>query len=150
MERKQFLRTLGAGAAFALTFPCLGGCSKDEDGGGVKEPENIDFTIDLESEEGLKLTEKGGYILRKKELVVVAKNLEGNFVAVSRICGHEGYAQVKFESREGGIFRCDVHGEGSKYNQQGEPLNQVDKNKTTKPIKVYQTALTGTMLRIFE
>jgi len=25
MERKEFLRSLGAGAAFALTFPCLQG-----------------------------------------------------------------------------------------------------------------------------
>ena len=30
MERKTFLRTLGAGAAFALTFPCVQGCSKDK------------------------------------------------------------------------------------------------------------------------
>jgi len=40
MERKQFLRSLGAGAAFALTFPCLQGCSKDDapDGNVVEEP----------------------------------------------------------------------------------------------------------------
>lgn len=29
MERKQFLRSLGAGAAFAVVFPCVHGCSKD-------------------------------------------------------------------------------------------------------------------------
>ena len=29
MERKDFLRSLGAGAAFALTFPCVHGCSND-------------------------------------------------------------------------------------------------------------------------
>ena len=48
MERKEFLRSLGAGAAFALTFPCLHGCSKDEVNGNlVEEPTGVDFTIDL-------------------------------------------------------------------------------------------------------
>jgi hypothetical protein len=43
MERKEFLRSLGAGAAFALTFPCLQGCSKDEDNGDIVEvPTGID------------------------------------------------------------------------------------------------------------
>ena len=31
MERKEFLRSLGAGAAFAVIFPCVQGCSKDDD-----------------------------------------------------------------------------------------------------------------------
>lgn len=148
MERKQFLRSLGAGAAFALVFPCVHGCSKDDSGGGVEVPENVDFTIDLDSSEGAKLANNGGFVL--KNLVVVAKNLEGNFVAVSQICGHEGYDQVRFEPRDGGIFRCNVHGEGSRYNQSGVPLNQVDKNKETKPIKVYNTSLSGNILRVFE
>lgn len=148
MERKQFLKSIGVGAAFALTFPCLGGCSKDEDGGGVAVPTNIDFTIDLDSTEGAKLANNGGFVL--KNLVVVAKNLEGEFVAVSQVCGHEGYDQVRFEARDGGIFRCNVHGSGSRYNQQGIPLNQVDSQKETKPIKVYNTTLTGTILRVFE
>ena len=33
MERKDFLGSLGAGAAFSLTFPCLQGCSNDENPG---------------------------------------------------------------------------------------------------------------------
>ncbi len=51
MERKAFLKTLGAGAAFALTFPCLQGCSKDGDGGENPVPDGVDFTIDLNSQE---------------------------------------------------------------------------------------------------
>ena len=67
MERKQFLRSLGAGAAFALTFPCLHGCSKDDGANGiiVEEPTNVDFTIDLTSSEADKLANNGGFILKK-------------------------------------------------------------------------------------
>ncbi|MEP0214533.1 MAG: Rieske 2Fe-2S domain-containing protein [Cellulophaga sp.] len=148
MERKQFLRTLGAGAAFALTFPCLGGCSSDSDSeeGDKKEvPTNVDFTIDLESSEASNLQNNGGFILKND--VVVVKNLEGEFVAATQICSHENYDQVRFADVDGGIFYCDVH--GSRFSQTGEPLNQVD-SKAAKPLKVYQIALTGTMLRVFE
>ena len=48
MERKAFLRSLGAGAAFALTFPCLQGCSSDSGPeAGEEVPTGVDFTIDL-------------------------------------------------------------------------------------------------------
>lgn len=147
MERKQFLKSIGVGAAFALTFPCLGGCSKSDDVEGEikEEPTNVDFTIDLESAEGSKLANNGGFVL--KNLVVVAKNLEGEFVAASQICSHESYDQVRFANVDGGIFYCDVH--GSRFSQTGTPLNQVD-SKAAKPLKVYNTTLTGTMLRVYE
>lgn len=143
MERKQFLKSLGAGAAFALTFPCVQSCSKE--GIKVDVPTGIDFTIDLTSSEASDLAENGGFIL--KDLVVVAKNLEGNFVAATQVCSHRGYDQVRFNTAEGGIFYCDVH--GSKFSQTGEPLNTVGLSKA-KPIKVYQIELNGDMLRVFE
>lgn len=147
MERKQFLRSLGAGAAFALTFPCLNGCSKDDSEVGtiVAEPTSVDFTIDLTSEEAAKLETAGGFIL--KNLVVVVKNLQGNFIAVSQVCSHEGYDQVRYTDQQGGIFFCDVH--GSRFAQDGAPLNQVDISPA-KPLKVYNTERTGDILRIFE
>ena len=148
MERKQFLRSLGAGAAFALTFPCLQGCSKDgenENGTIVVEPTGVDFTIDLNSAEAAKLASNGGFIL--KNLVVVVKNLEGEFVAASQVCSHQAYDQVRFNSVDGGIFFCDVH--GSRFDQNGQPLNQVD-SKPARALKIYQTALTESTLRVFE
>jgi len=30
MERKEFLKSIGTGAAFAVTFGCLGGCLREE------------------------------------------------------------------------------------------------------------------------
>ena len=146
MERKNFLRTLGAGAAFALTFPCLQGCSKDEANGNVVEqPTGIDFTIDLTSAEGAQLAQNGGFIL--KNLVVVARNLEGDFVAATQVCSHEQYDQVRFVPQDGGIFYCDVH--GSRFAQDGTPLNTVP-NSTPRPIKIYNTELNGNLLRVFE
>ncbi|RIV69952.1 ubiquinol-cytochrome c reductase iron-sulfur subunit [Flagellimonas aequoris] len=146
MERKEFLRSLGAGAAFALTFPCLQGCSKDEVNGNiVEEPTGIDFTVDLDSAEAANLANNGGFIL--KNLVVIAKNLEGEFIAASQVCSHESYDQVRFVDQSGGIFYCDVH--GSRFDQDGTPLNQVD-SAPAKAIKVYNTELNGSILRIYE
>lgn len=146
MERKEFLRSLGAGAAFALTFPCLQGCSKDDDNGDkVAQPTGVDFTIDLNSTEGQKLANNGSFIL--KNLVVVVKDLDGNFVAATQVCSHESYDQVRFITNDGGIFYCDVH--GSRFDLDGSPLNQVD-SKTAKPLKIYNTELNGDILRVFE
>ncbi|TLP80461.1 ubiquinol-cytochrome c reductase iron-sulfur subunit [Maribacter sp. ACAM166] len=147
MERKQFLRSLGAGAAFAITFPCLGSCSKDSETEGiiVAQPTDVDFTIDLNSSEAAKLANNGGFIL--KNLVVVVKNLEGEFVAATQICSHEQYDQVRFINQDGGIFYCDVH--GSRFSQEGTPLNEIP-NSISKPLKIYNTALEGTILRVFE
>lgn len=147
MERKQFLRSLGAGAALAIAFPCLGACSKDEGeaGGNTPVPTGVDFTIDLEAPESEKLAENGGYIT--KNSVVVVKNLEGNFVAASQVCSHQGYEEVSFLNRDGGVFYCGVH--GSRFEQNGNPMNQVD-SAPAKSLKVFKTELSGTILRVFE
>ena len=146
MERKQFLRSLGTGAAFALTFPCLQGCSKDEIDGNLEEvPTGVDFTVDLTSQEAQALATNGGFIL--KSLVVVARNLQGEYVAASQVCSHESYDQVRFMNQDGGIFYCDVH--GSRFSQDGTPLNQVD-SKPARALKVFNTELDGSILRVFE
>ncbi|MEC3965125.1 ubiquinol-cytochrome c reductase iron-sulfur subunit [Flagellimonas halotolerans] len=146
MERKEFLRSLGAGAAFALTFPCLQGCSKDDVNGDiVEEPTGVDFTVDLSSQEAQALASNGGFIL--KNLVVIAKNLEGEYVAASQVCSHQSYDQVRFVDQSGGIFYCDVH--GSRFDQDGTPLNQVD-SSPARALKVYNTELNGSILRIYE
>jgi len=143
MERKAFLRSIGAGAAFALTFPCLQGCSSDsEPGGGEEIPTGVDFTIDLSGPDGDALSNNGDFIIRNE--VVVARNLEGVFVAASRICSHEQNAGVSFVETQGGIFECEVH--GSRFDQNGTPLNTITQN----PLKIFRTSLDGDLLRIFE
>ena len=151
MERKQFLRSLGAGAAFALTFPCLNGCSSDSENlETFPEPAGVDFTVDLTAPESARLQTNGGFILAKSNPadsltdIVVARNLEGNFVAASQICSHQQTDAVSFISEDGGIFRCSTH--GSRFSQTGTPLNSV----TSNPLKVFQTELNGDFLRVFE
>ena len=142
MERKTFLKSLGAGAAFALTFPCLQGCSKDDNGGENPVPTGVDFTIDLDSAEGMDLQNNGDFILKNE--VVVVKNLEGNFVAASQICSHQQTDQVRFIAENGGFFRCFTH--GSEFGQDGTPLNQITNN----PLKIFNTELNGNILRVFD
>lgn len=141
MERKEFLRTLGVGAAFALTFPCVQGCSKDGDGGN-EVPTGVDFTIDLTSNEGAGLQNNGDFILKNE--VVVVKNLEGDFVAASQICSHQQTDQVRFIPDDGGIFACSTH--GSRFSQTGTPLNTITNN----PLKIFNTELNGDILRVFD
>lgn len=141
MERKKFLQNLGAGAAFALVFPCLNGCSKDGAETGLPVPTGIDFTIDLDSQEGAPLQNNGGFIL--KEFVVVAKNLEGQYVAASQICSHQQTEEVRFITEDGGIYRCATH--GARFNQEGAPLNSITNN----PLKIFNTELAGNLLRVF-
>ncbi|PCJ98452.1 MAG: (2Fe-2S)-binding protein [Flavobacteriaceae bacterium] len=149
MERKKFLRTLGAGAAFAITFPCLHGCSTDANGtddvdpGDMKPiPTGVDFTIDLNAAEGAGLQNNGDFIL--KEFVVVVKNLEGQFVAASQVCSHQQTEEVRFIPDNGGIFSCSTH--GSRFAQNGTPLNSI----TSNPLKIFNTELAGDILRVFE
>ncbi|MAU26886.1 MAG: (2Fe-2S)-binding protein [Muricauda sp.] len=143
MERKQFLRSIGAGAAFALTFPCINGCSSDnEDLEQFPVPTGVDFTVDLASSEAAPLANNGGFIL--KNFVVIARNLEGNFVAASQVCSHQQTEEVRFITEDGGIFRCSTH--GSRFSQNGTPLNSI----TSNPLKIFNTELNGDILRIFE
>lgn len=142
MERKEFLRTLGAGAAFALTFPCVQGCTKGPDLERQPIPSGVDFTIDLGGPDGQALQNPGDFILRN--FVVVVRNLEGNFVAASQVCSHQQTDEVRFVSAQGGIFQCATH--GSQFAQNGTPLNAVTGN----PLKIFRTSLSGNQLRVFE
>ncbi|MCW5517602.1 ubiquinol-cytochrome c reductase iron-sulfur subunit [Muriicola sp. Z0-33] len=143
MERKKFLKSLGAGAAFAITFPCLHGCSSDSEDIDMKPvPTGVDFTVDLESTEGAQLANNGDFILKND--VVVVKNLEGNFIAASQICSHQQTDQVRFLEDDGGIFHCFTH--GSEFAQDGTPLNTITNN----PLKIFSTELNGNLLRVFE
>jgi nitrite reductase/ring-hydroxylating ferredoxin subunit len=105
-------------------------------------PTGIDFTVDLNSQEGSGLQNNGDFILKND--VVVVKNLEGVFVAVSQICSHQQTDQVRFLEDNGGIFRCSTH--GSEFDQNGNPLNTV----TSNPLKTFNTEVNGNILRVFE
>ena len=152
MERKEFLRSLGAGAAFAVIFPCASGCSSNrrEALETFEEPSGVDFVIDLTNPDYTALNTNGGFVLVMSNSsdgltdIVVARNLEGELVAASQICSHQQTDRVRFISDDGGIFFCSTH--GSRFNQNGTPLNTITNN----PLKIFNTELEGDILRIFE
>lgn len=152
MERKEFLRSIGAGAAFAVLFPCTSGCSSNrrEALETFDEPSGVDFVIDLTNPDYASLANNGGFVLVMSNSsdgltdIVVARNLEGNLVAASQICSHQQTDRVRFIAEDGGIFFCSTH--GSRFSQNGTPLNTITNN----PLKIFNTELEGDILRIFE
>ncbi|QXP53784.1 MULTISPECIES: Rieske 2Fe-2S domain-containing protein [unclassified Cellulophaga] len=157
MERKAFLKTLGAGAAFALTFSCLHGCSSDGESGETapeeegEVPTGVDITVDLNASTSSNLQNNGGFIFVKSKDkftetdIIIVRNLQGELVAASKYCSHENNPNILFVNENDGIYECNVH--GSRFAQDGTPLNSI----TSNPLKVFKTeVLANDILRIFE
>lgn len=164
MERKEFLKSLGAGAALAISFTCLGSCLREEidpvaiddanatdtinsgtgttntgtgtTGTGASSSATL-FTIDLTSNEASKLANNGGYIIKNN--LVIAKNLNGQYVAATVICSHDLVKKVTFRNNE---YYCTQH--GARFDQTGKGLN----NDGKRGLKIYNTSLNGTILSI--
>ncbi|MEQ8218855.1 MAG: Rieske 2Fe-2S domain-containing protein [Arenibacter sp.] len=148
MERKEFLKSIGAGAALAVTFSCLGSCLKEELDPttvleGATSPANspstnaTSFSIDLSASEASKLQNNGGYIIKNN--VVVAKNLQGKYVAATVVCSHEYKKKVVFKNNE---FFCGEH--NARFDQNGKGLNTDGR----KGLKIYTTSLNGNVLTV--
>lgn len=141
MNRKNFLKTLGGGAAFALTAACLGGCATEniapDTPGAVAGA--IDFTLDLTTASNARLSNNGGYVIVNNQ-VVVAKTTNGEYVAATRTCSHDPRKEVILRNGE---WYCTAH--GARFRLNGQGLNGNGRNGLT----IYNTELTGNMLRVF-
>lgn len=136
MERRDFLSTLGVGAASVLVLGCLGSCSKDEN----TAPEDVDFTLDLDDAENAALRETGGFVVRNS--VVVARTITDTYAAATVVCAHEGQRRIIYNDIAN-EWNCDVH--GARFNIDGSRKNNV----ASRNLKVYNTSLDGNILRIF-
>lgn len=134
MNRKDFIARLGMGAAFVLTTGCLGSCKKD-----AIAPQNKDFTLDLTDSAYAALKTNGGYVIVND--VVVARTRDGVYAAATVICSHEQEKRISYTSNN--EWECAAH--GARFSLGGGGLN----SKGGKGLKIYQTTLTGTTLRIF-
>ena len=76
--------------------------------------------------------------------MVVAKNLEGQYVAASQICSHQQTDEVRFGSNDGGIYYCSTP--SARFVQTGKSFNSI----TTIPLKTFGTELSGNILRVLE
>ena len=87
MERKEFMKSIGQGAALTLTFSCLSGCLEAENGMAdqalIPDANGVLFSIDLNSSEGQTLKSPGDYIIKtdNKELTINTQIIEPNSLA---------------------------------------------------------------------
>ncbi|OEK00889.1 hypothetical protein BFP97_04910 [Roseivirga sp. 4D4] len=140
MNRKDFLKKLGGGAAFALTATCLGGCAVENI--NPDQPGNnaaIDFTLDLNAAGNSNLSNNGGYVIVNNQ-VVVARTTGGEYVAATRTCSHDPRKEVILRNGE---WYCTAH--GARFRLDGAGLNGNGRNGLT----IYNTQLDGNMLRVF-
>jgi cytochrome b6-f complex iron-sulfur subunit len=140
MERRQFLESLGIGAAFVLTASCLQSCKKDDTGGTTPTTTGVDFTLNIDEAANSALKVNGGFVISNG--VVVAKDKDGKFVAATQTCSHEGFKQVTFDNTKN-EFMCSRH--GARFSTAGAGLN----SEASKGLTIYKTTLTGSSLRVF-
>jgi cytochrome b6-f complex iron-sulfur subunit len=137
IQRHEFLKSLGLKGASLLAVYCgassLTSCQNES----VTPASAIDFTLDLSNAAYSALNTVGKYVVYNQ--VVVARVSATSFAAVTQICSHEGKPQVMYN---GSKFYCTAH--GATFSPTGSALSV-----TSKAIASYQTALTGTTLRVY-
>ena len=89
MHRQEFLRLVGASIGSILLTRCIAGCSGQGNADPTPDPSlKVDFTLRLDDKANENLLVKGGYVITNNVMVVQTK--DGQFVAVSANCTHEG------------------------------------------------------------
>jgi cytochrome b6-f complex iron-sulfur subunit len=137
MNRKEFLSALGVGAAAVACTCCLGGCMSN--GSVTSPPTNVDFTLDLTDPANNALKTNGGYIY--KNGIIIARTVSGAYVALSSVCTHAGGTVYYIPGSN--RFYCPNH--GSNFGTDGSVIN----GPAASPLAKYNTALSGTSLRIY-
>lgn len=151
VSRGEFLRGLGLSSAALMAFYCMGtltSCTSNKADDPTPNPNpnpnpnpgstTVDFTVDLTAE----LKANGDFIYKGNVIVIRAKN--GSFIALSKVCTHEG-TTVDYRKINDDIL-CPNHGSGFSL------TGAVTTGPATLPLKVYKTELknSNTQLRVFE
>ena len=98
MDRKEFIKVVGLGAASFSLIAFLEHCSKSNN-------TKVDFTIDLTNSQYSSLTTKGNFVITNNVIVAHASS---GYIAVSAICTHAGCTvQYTLPQNE---FYCPCHG----------------------------------------
>lgn len=136
MDRKEFLSTLGLGAAAIACSYCFGGCQSNDQ---VVTPPVVNFTLDLNDPANGALKTNGGSLY--KEGVIVARTSAGDYIAVSATCTHAA-GTVQYVAN-GNRFYCPNH--GSNFGPTGAVIN----GPASHPLGTYKISLNGTSLRVY-
>jgi len=137
MDRKEFLLTLGKGAAIAGIAYCVGCAANGSD--VPTAPNNVDMTLDLSQSANNALNTVGGSIVSNG--IIIGRTGTSSFVAVSAACTHQG-TTIQFQLNNN-RFYCNNH--GSTFALDGSVTNGPAARSLTK----YNTSLNGNNLRIF-
>ena len=140
INRKQFLSKLGLGTGAIIATYCLGNLSSCDDEDDDYIGGEVDFTLDLDESAYDALNALGGFMRINK--VVIANVSEGTFVAVTQICSHQGAENITFRSLNNDFY-CTQH--GAIFDLDGKGLNSTG----SKGILIYNTSLSGTLLRVY-
>ncbi|RCR65622.1 MULTISPECIES: QcrA and Rieske domain-containing protein [Larkinella] len=148
IKRSEFLRSLGLSSAALMAFYCMGtltSCSKgSDDPDPTPTPTGkVDFTIDLNSSTYADLKDATKKFVYKDD-VLIAQIKTGDYIALSKICTHEGNLVTYRPTVDN--FYCPNH--GSVFDTTGKVTVPAVANQAS--LKKYSTTLTGTSLRVFE
>lgn len=155
MKRGEFVRSLGLSSAALMAFYCMGtltSCSSGNDPAPVTPPTPtpppatatgltgnaetakgaINFTLDLASNDYKALKTAGEFV--KIGDVLVANVKGGNYIAVQRLCTHQGFDTLAYRLGSDDIL-CSTH--GSVFATAGTVKN----GPAASALKVYKPAL---------
>jgi len=137
MQRRAFLNEIGLTVAAACTCG-LAACSKSSGSNGVTPPNNVSFTLDLNSV----LLSEGDFLVKNGVIVarINSSNASSSFTAVSAACTHEGTI-INYNNAQG-IFICPLH--GSRFSQTGTVLL----GPAMSNLRQYNVAVSGTDLTV--
>lgn len=144
MERKDFIEKVGMSGAALLVMGCLGSCSKSgsSGSGGTTNTNPVDFTINITTAPYNVLQNAGGFYVDSATNVIIAKTSAGALIAVSSLCTHQAVT-IEFQNTNN-RFYCSGH--GSTFSTTGAVTN----GPATTALKAYKTALSGSLLRVYE
>ncbi|MBP6619846.1 MAG: Rieske (2Fe-2S) protein [Leadbetterella sp.] len=152
-SRGQFLKTLGLSSKALLAFYCIGAvsaCSSEENTvtpdnntgntgdttsgiTGTTTGASLNYTIDLKNSNYSKLLTAGEFVIIGDTLVA---NANGNYVAVSKTCTHEG-TTLTFRKTQGDLF-CNNH--SSEFRTDGS----VQAGPASSALKTFKTTFDAT------
>ncbi len=135
MDRKEFLKLTGLSAATLMLIQCFGGCYN----AGTNPSANVDFTIDLNDARYSALLENGGFVVVND--VLIAKTVDGSFIAVSAKCTHQGEILRYVIDKDRLV--CPRH--GSEFSNSGKRLS----GPAQKDLIQYKIEVQGNVIRIF-
>ncbi len=139
ITRATFLRNLGLSSAALMSIYCLGELTACTSKKNEPQP-RIDFTLDLSDPANSNLTGDGGFLYQGN--VIVARISSTNFVALSKVCTHEG-TTILFEANNN-RFHCPNH--DSNFQTDGAIIN----GPAAVALKKYDIELTGNLLHVFK